>query len=224
MPMTGPYLAETVLVKLLLVATPGRQSAEVRRARMNMTNLLQVTRHLPIQFCECGTQWCTLSSRARLLMATSACHEYNVGQYRKVLMTQGKKLTSMWHIQLWTFTFTGSGQSKYSNEMLKLTCNFEFEYSEELQTAILNNWLCNLSGQTGCWFPMDLLQEKNIKQLKKCLNVETPRSRGISSRRSLQWTFGPFCNLQNQWGVCFSSLITRKATQTNLMMPLQRSC
>lgn len=31
----------------------------------------------------------------------------------------------------------------------------------------MNNWLCNLTGVEGCWFPMDLLQEKNIKQLKK---------------------------------------------------------
>ena len=70
-------------------------------------------------------------------------------------------------MQVWTFTFTGSGRSKYSNELLEPTCNFEFEYSPELQTAVLNNWLCNLLGHDGCWFPMDLLQEKNIKQLKK---------------------------------------------------------
>ncbi|GBE80138.1 hypothetical protein SCP_0213410 [Sparassis crispa] len=68
---------------------------------------------------------------------------------------------------IWTFTFAGSGRSKYANELLEFTCQFEFEYSEELKTAIKNNWLCNLSGIEGCWFPMDLLQEKNIKQLKK---------------------------------------------------------
>jgi hypothetical protein len=61
----------------------------------------------------------------------------------------------------------GSGRTKYSNELLELTCSFEFEYSDELKTAVMNNWLCNLSGQPGCWFPMDLLQEKNVKQLKK---------------------------------------------------------
>ncbi|KAI0043311.1 hypothetical protein FA95DRAFT_411632 [Auriscalpium vulgare] len=68
---------------------------------------------------------------------------------------------------VWTFTFPGSGRNKYANEMLELACNFEFEYSAELQLAIKNNWLCNLSGFDGCWFPQDLLQEKNIKQLKK---------------------------------------------------------
>ncbi|GBE85253.1 hypothetical protein SCP_0704400 [Sparassis crispa] len=70
-------------------------------------------------------------------------------------------------MSVWTFTFAGSGKSKYTNELLELTCNFEFEYSDELKKAILNNWLCNLSGIEGCWFPMDLMQEKNIKQLKK---------------------------------------------------------
>lgn len=70
-------------------------------------------------------------------------------------------------IQVWTFTFTGSGKGKYSNELLELACNFKYEYSAELKELILNNWLVNLSGIEGCWFPMDLMQEHNIKQLKK---------------------------------------------------------
>jgi hypothetical protein len=32
---------------------------------------------------------------------------------------------------------------------------------------VKNNLLCNLSGIEGCWFGLDLLQEKNIKRLKK---------------------------------------------------------
>ncbi|KAI0054820.1 hypothetical protein BV25DRAFT_1816482 [Artomyces pyxidatus] len=70
-------------------------------------------------------------------------------------------------MSVWTFTFTGCGKNKYANEMLELTCNFEFEYSKDLQNVIKDNWLVNLTGIDGCWFPMDLLQEKNIKQLKK---------------------------------------------------------
>ncbi|KAI0077435.1 hypothetical protein K474DRAFT_1771763 [Panus rudis PR-1116 ss-1] len=66
----------------------------------------------------------------------------------------------------WTYTFTGSGRSKYSNELLELACNFEYEYSAELQEAILNNWLCNPSGIEGRWYPMDLYQEHNNGQLK----------------------------------------------------------
>src|SRR5882724_6138933 len=69
--------------------------------------------------------------------------------------------------KVWTFTFTGSGKNKYSNELLELTCNFEFEYTPALQELVKNNWLCNLSGIEGCWFGLDLLQEKNIKRLKK---------------------------------------------------------
>ncbi|KIP02292.1 hypothetical protein PHLGIDRAFT_79355, partial [Phlebiopsis gigantea 11061_1 CR5-6] len=50
-------------------------------------------------------------------------------------------------------------RSKYTNELLELACNFEFEYSASLKEGILNNWLCNLTGNEGCWFPMDLMQE-----------------------------------------------------------------
>jgi hypothetical protein len=48
-----------------------------------------------------------------------------------------------------------------------LACNFEYKYSAELQELILNHWLVNLTGIEGCWFLMDLMQEHNIKQLKK---------------------------------------------------------
>jgi hypothetical protein len=48
-----------------------------------------------------------------------------------------------------------------------LACNFEYEYSQELQELILNNYLVNSTGIEGCWFPMDLMEEHNIKQLKK---------------------------------------------------------
>lgn len=66
----------------------------------------------------------------------------------------------------WTFTFTGSGKSKYSNELLGFACNFNFEYNPELKRVILDNWLCNLEGHAGHWSPLDLLQKKMIRQLK----------------------------------------------------------
>jgi hypothetical protein len=37
----------------------------------------------------------------------------------------------------------------------------------KLQELVKNIWLCNLSGIGGCWFRLDLLQEKNIKQSNK---------------------------------------------------------
>ncbi|KAI0700077.1 hypothetical protein BC835DRAFT_1304258 [Cytidiella melzeri] len=67
---------------------------------------------------------------------------------------------------VWVFTFCGSGRSKYTNELLEVACNLEYEYSNELKTAIMNNWLCNLTGDEGHWFPMDLMQEHNINLLK----------------------------------------------------------
>ncbi|KAI0702349.1 hypothetical protein BC835DRAFT_1303523 [Cytidiella melzeri] len=68
---------------------------------------------------------------------------------------------------VWTFTFCGCGKSKYTNELLELACNFEYEYSDELKQAVLNNWLCNLTGHKGRWFPMDLMMEHNINLLKR---------------------------------------------------------
>ncbi|KAJ7230881.1 hypothetical protein C8J57DRAFT_1730455 [Mycena rebaudengoi] len=67
----------------------------------------------------------------------------------------------------WTFTFPGCGKNKYANELLEVACNFQYEYSLELQNVVLDNWLCSLTGFRGSCFPMDQLQEHNIKQLKK---------------------------------------------------------
>ncbi|KAG8700275.1 hypothetical protein FRC09_006067 [Ceratobasidium sp. 395] len=68
---------------------------------------------------------------------------------------------------VWQFTFVGSNKSKYANELLNLACNFFFEFPDALQTAIKENWLCNLSGLQGCWMPMDLMQEHHICELKR---------------------------------------------------------
>ncbi|KAG8695907.1 hypothetical protein FRC08_007495 [Ceratobasidium sp. 394] len=67
----------------------------------------------------------------------------------------------------WQFTFTGSGASKYATELLELACGFLYEFPPALQDALKDNWLCNLSGLPGCWFPMDLMQEHNIRELKE---------------------------------------------------------
>lgn len=69
--------------------------------------------------------------------------------------------------QIWVFTFAGSGKTKYTNELLELACNFEYEFTPQLKAAILDNWLVNITGWPGHWFPGDLLVEKQINQLKK---------------------------------------------------------
>ncbi|KAJ7201809.1 hypothetical protein GGX14DRAFT_544611 [Mycena pura] len=68
---------------------------------------------------------------------------------------------------VWTFTFPGCGKNKYANELLEVACNFEYEYSRDLQTTVLDNWLCTFTLQRGGCFPMDQMQEHNIKLLKK---------------------------------------------------------
>lgn len=68
---------------------------------------------------------------------------------------------------MWTFTFPGCGKNKYANELLEIACQFQYEYSTDLQITVLNNWLCTFTLQPGGCFPMDLMQEHNIKLLKK---------------------------------------------------------
>ncbi|CUA74737.1 Transmembrane protein 245 [Mus musculus] [Rhizoctonia solani] len=69
-------------------------------------------------------------------------------------------------MSVWQFSFMGANKSKYATELLELACGFMFEFPEALQIAIKNNWLCNFSGLNGCWMPMDLMQEHNIRELK----------------------------------------------------------
>ncbi|KAG8793903.1 hypothetical protein FRC12_001205 [Ceratobasidium sp. 428] len=67
----------------------------------------------------------------------------------------------------WQFTFVGGVKgSKYATELLTLSAEFLYEFPPSLQEAVMNNWLCNLSGLPGCWFPMDLMQEHHIRELK----------------------------------------------------------
>ncbi|KAJ6559001.1 hypothetical protein B0H10DRAFT_1651020, partial [Mycena sp. CBHHK59/15] len=62
-------------------------------------------------------------------------------------------------LKLLRFSFWGAHSTKYGNELLELACNFLYEISEDLITAVLNNYLVNPSGRSGHWFELDLLQE-----------------------------------------------------------------
>ncbi|KAJ6478102.1 hypothetical protein C8R47DRAFT_1051332 [Mycena vitilis] len=79
----------------------------------------------------------------------------------------GRAMNVMAASSVWTFTFPGCGKNKYANELLEIACNFEYEYSPELQDLTLDNWLCKLVKDGGLFFPMDQMQEHNIKLLKK---------------------------------------------------------
>ncbi|KAM6503971.1 hypothetical protein JOM56_000914 [Amanita muscaria] len=66
----------------------------------------------------------------------------------------------VWEIlKLWIFTFVGSGNPYYSQYLLKLYCNFKWEFSPKLRHAILMNWVVNLYGEPGKFIEMDLMQE-----------------------------------------------------------------
>ncbi|TFK39190.1 hypothetical protein BDQ12DRAFT_698246 [Crucibulum laeve] len=52
-------------------------------------------------------------------------------------------------VKLLRFSFWGAGSTNYGNELLELACNFLYEFSDDLCTAVLNNYLVNPSGRTG---------------------------------------------------------------------------
>ncbi|KAH8101947.1 hypothetical protein BXZ70DRAFT_891314 [Cristinia sonorae] len=66
----------------------------------------------------------------------------------------------VWEIlKVWIFTFAGSGHSNYTTYLLELYCKFRYETDDATRTAIMNNWLVNLSGKHGQFLELDLMQE-----------------------------------------------------------------
>ncbi|QRV81726.1 hypothetical protein RhiJN_09741 [Ceratobasidium sp. AG-Ba] len=107
-------------------------------------------------------------------------------------------------MSVWQFTFTGSGASKYSTELLSLACSFLYEFPESLRTLIKNNWLCNFSGLPGCWFPMDLMQEHHIRELK---NKSQRRDQDFEGR-----FFQKVISRNTRWLTQIRSTINREVT------------
>jgi hypothetical protein len=56
--------------------------------------------------------------------------------------------------------------------MLEQACGFLYDYSSQLRTALLNNWLVNLSGLPGRWYEWDLLQEHLNRTIKRAFNAK----------------------------------------------------
>ncbi|KAJ7874114.1 hypothetical protein B0H13DRAFT_1894669 [Mycena leptocephala] len=75
--------------------------------------------------------------------------------------------------RLLRFSFWGAGSTNYGNELLELACNFLYEFSEDLITAVLNNYLVNPSGRTGHWLELDLLQEHFNFWIKRLFNSKS---------------------------------------------------
>ncbi|KAK7016473.1 hypothetical protein R3P38DRAFT_2785686 [Favolaschia claudopus] len=76
-------------------------------------------------------------------------------------------------IKLLRFSFWGAGSTNYGNELLELACNSLYEFSEDLKTAVLNNYLANLSGRIGHWLELDLLQEHFNFWIKRLFNAKS---------------------------------------------------
>ncbi|KAJ6623852.1 hypothetical protein B0H10DRAFT_2328866 [Mycena sp. CBHHK59/15] len=76
-------------------------------------------------------------------------------------------------LKLLRFSFWGAHSTKYGNELLELACNFLYEFSEDLITAVLNNYLVNPSGRSGHWFELDLLQEHFNFWIKRLFNSKS---------------------------------------------------
>ncbi|KAJ7245530.1 hypothetical protein C8J57DRAFT_1679531 [Mycena rebaudengoi] len=76
-------------------------------------------------------------------------------------------------LKLLRFSFWGAGSTNYGNELLELACNFLLEYSDDLKTAVLNNYLVNPSGLAGHWLPLDLLQEHFNFWIKRLFNSKS---------------------------------------------------
>ncbi|KAJ7261503.1 hypothetical protein C8J57DRAFT_1634506 [Mycena rebaudengoi] len=73
-------------------------------------------------------------------------------------------------IKLLRFSFWGAGSTNYGNELLELACNFLIEFPTALRIAVLNNYLVNTKGLSGCWLELDLLQEHFNFWIKRLFN------------------------------------------------------
>ncbi|KAJ3765120.1 hypothetical protein FB446DRAFT_655696 [Lentinula raphanica] len=76
-------------------------------------------------------------------------------------------------IKILRFSFWGTGSTNYGNEMLELACNFIYEFTPELVTAIFENYLVNTSNLEGHWFELDLLQEHFNFWIKRLFNSKS---------------------------------------------------
>ncbi|KEP49079.1 hypothetical protein V565_108710 [Rhizoctonia solani 123E] len=73
-------------------------------------------------------------------------------------------------IKVLRFSFWGGGASNYGNELLEMACNYFYEFPEDLQAAILDNYLVNTSGLPNHWHELDLLQEHYNLWIKRVFN------------------------------------------------------
>lgn len=101
-------------------------------------------------------------------------------------------------IQIWRFSFWGFGSTNYGNEMLEMACNFLREYSEELRTTLLNNYLVNPSGLPGHWHEGDLLLEHYNYWIKVLFNSKSLDFDSTFLRECVSFNLEGFNKLREQ--------------------------
>ncbi|KAF9645275.1 hypothetical protein BDM02DRAFT_3071707, partial [Thelephora ganbajun] len=70
-------------------------------------------------------------------------------------------------IKMMLLTFAGSSHSKYTGYLLDTIGFLEFDVDQGLRTMFLQNWLVNLSGETGRYIEKDLMQEHHNEVLEE---------------------------------------------------------
>ncbi|KAG8695065.1 hypothetical protein FRC08_008060 [Ceratobasidium sp. 394] len=100
-------------------------------------------------------------------------------------------------IKVLRFSFWGGGATNYGNELLKLACNYFYEYPADLQTAILNNYLVNPSGLPNHWHELDLLQEHHNLWIKRVFNRKNSEFDANFLRKAVSLNVLGFSQLRN---------------------------
>ncbi|KAJ6608202.1 hypothetical protein B0H10DRAFT_2178316 [Mycena sp. CBHHK59/15] len=75
-------------------------------------------------------------------------------------------------LQLWVFSYRGSGRTKYAHEMLHLLHNLICVWTKELRHVILQNWLLNPTGKPNSFVEIDLVQEHLNFWIKKIYKAD----------------------------------------------------
>ncbi|KIM45742.1 hypothetical protein M413DRAFT_24874 [Hebeloma cylindrosporum] len=75
-------------------------------------------------------------------------------------------------LKMWTFSYRGSGRSKYAHELLHLFHNLVNVWSEDLRYVITQNWLLNPTGKPNAFVEIDLVQEHLNFWVKKIYKAD----------------------------------------------------
>lgn len=78
-----------------------------------------------------------------------------------------------------------------------MACNFLYDFPEDLQVALLNNWLVNPSGKHGHWHELDLLQEHNNLIIKTMYNDRNLDSDSDFIQKTISLNIGGFSQFRS---------------------------